>query len=98
MIASGIVRVPLTHESTLMSPSGATLHSLVGKSGTILAYERAKLAAKYGLNAGPVSVNLTDFLNAQYYGPLDIGTPAQSFKAVYDTGSSNTCPLWQWRR
>ena len=99
MIASGIVRVPLTHESTLMSPSGATLHSLVGKSGTILAYERAKLAAKYGLNAGPVSVNLTDFLNAQYYGPLDIGTPAQSFKAVYDTGSSNTwipgknCPV-----
>jgi cathepsin D len=88
--APGLVRVPLQHEVVLASPSGAPLHSVLGGDGKVLAYERLKLAAKYGLEADPVSVNITDFLNAQYYGPVTIGSPAQNFKVVYDTGSSNT--------
>lgn len=37
------------------------------------------------------TVNIKDFQDSEYYGPVSVGTPEQVFNVIYDTGSSN---LW----
>ncbi|CAE7221541.1 CTSE [Symbiodinium necroappetens] len=36
-------------------------------------------------------VQIKDYQDSEYYGPVSIGTPGQQFTVIYDTGSSN---LW----
>jgi len=51
---------------------------------------RKVLENKYSGEGGN-DIALTDFSNAQYYGEVSIGSPAQWFNLLFDTGSAN---LW----
>jgi len=79
--SADVINVPLTHRPKTVNQ----FHAMNQRR----AERGQKLEAT--LKGGLPSVSLTDVEDAEYFGEVQIGSPAQKFQVIYDTGSSN---LW----
>ncbi|XP_075044022.1 cathepsin D-like [Mixophyes fleayi] len=83
---SALIRIPLKKMPTIrhtFASSSENLQKLIGTNG--------EYYAGFPPSRDPTPEKLLNYLDAQYYGEIGIGTPPQSFMVVFDTGSSN---LW----
>jgi hypothetical protein len=74
---AGIIRVPVQKTASLSDIAHGMHHN-----GALESVQRVEAS-------GEANVPISDYQNAQFYGPIKIG--GQSFKVIFDTGSSN---LW----
>lgn len=57
-----------------------------------LTMARLKSQSRNGVSVSQQgTIVIDDYENAQYYGPISVGTPPQTLNVIYDTGSAN---LW----
>ncbi|XP_048340390.1 cathepsin D [Sphaerodactylus townsendi] len=87
-ICSSLIRIPLKK-----FPSMRSIHAEYGNNIQDLTELGEVLKYKYGGPGAetPTPEALKNYMDAQYYGEIGIGTPPQTFTVVFDTGSSN---LW----
>ncbi|XP_006893270.1 PREDICTED: cathepsin D [Elephantulus edwardii] len=87
--STALIRIPLHKFTSIrrtLSQMGGPVENLIAKQ-PISKYSQGAPAVA----GGPVPEMLRNYMDAQYYGEIGIGTPPQCFTVVFDTGSSN---LW----
>ncbi|KAM6159455.1 cathepsin D [Rhynchocyon petersi] len=87
--SAALIRIPLHKFMSIrrtLSQMGGPMENLIAKE-PISKYSQGAPAVA----GGPIPEMLKNYMDAQYYGEIGIGTPPQCFTVVFDTGSSN---LW----
>ncbi|XP_072277822.1 cathepsin D-like [Pyxicephalus adspersus] len=83
---TALVRIPLKKMPTIRHTMASAVKDLKDYMGS-----NQKYYPGFPTSNDPTPETLLNYLDAQYYGEIGIGTPPQTFKVVFDTGSSN---LW----
>ncbi|KAM3625502.1 uncharacterized protein V6R79_013080 [Siganus canaliculatus] len=88
LASDALVRIPLKKFRSIrreMTDSGRSIEELVADTHSL------KYNFGFPSSKAPTPETLKNYLDAQYYGEIGLGTPPQLFTVVFDTGSSN---LW----
>ncbi|NXX98626.1 RENI protein, partial [Centropus bengalensis] len=86
--AQALQRIPLRRMPSIRQ----TLQEMgVKVSDVFPELRQSRSSSTAGPQNGTAPTLLTNYLDTQYFGEITIGTPAQTFKVVFDTGSAN---LW----
>nr|XP_033774740.1 renin isoform X5 [Geotrypetes seraphini] len=80
-------RIPLKKMPSIRE----TLREMGVKASEIFPELKLKGYSARNPHNGTAPTILTNYLDTQYFGEISIGSPAQTFKVVFDTGSAN---LW----